>query len=259
MPTLPVGTDSVPVDESAWSEFRESVHSALVRLFDPPALETHPLAALAHAAPGSRERTPGRALHASLLAAIDAISADVRSRGAQSRAARLARLRYVEGDSIERVREELAIGRSEYFREHGRALDAIAAVLRARWGTGAALPSITPDGGTLPRETTSFVGRQSLLTEIVDLLLTSPLVTLIGAGGGGKTRLALAAGRAIKQANHGAGRGSVWFVDLTGLLADSRVDQVVAATLRLRRDCRPIPYRRPARLPLLRGQLAGPR
>ncbi|MBF9066621.1 ATP-binding protein [Streptacidiphilus fuscans] len=47
-------------------------------------------------------------------------------------------------------------------------------------------------GGTgLPAEVASFVGRRDELTAVAGLLTTSRLVTLVGAGGVGKTRLAL--------------------------------------------------------------------
>ncbi|MFJ8310528.1 MULTISPECIES: BTAD domain-containing putative transcriptional regulator [unclassified Streptomyces] len=59
----------------------------------------------------------------------------------------------------------------------------------------------------LPAQLTSFVGRDDELTSLIGLLGASRLVTLIGTGGTGKTRLALEA----------AGRlpGEVCFVDLS--------------------------------------------
>src|SRR6516162_3020542 len=49
---------------------------------------------------------------------------------------------------------------------------------------------------TLPAEVSSFVGREHELGEITRLLRTHRLVTLTGAGGTGKTRLALRAAAA---------------------------------------------------------------
>ena len=62
----------------------------------------------------------------------------------------------------------------------------------------------------LPSQFTSFVGRGSQLTEVRKLLTESRLVTLTGAGGVGKTRLA------VQVANQLASEYSdgVWYVDL---------------------------------------------
>ena len=60
----------------------------------------------------------------------------------------------------------------------------------------------------LPAALTSFVGRGHDLAEVARLLGGHRLVTLTGAGGIGKTRLALEAASAV-DAPHG-----VWAVDL---------------------------------------------
>ena len=44
----------------------------------------------------------------------------------------------------------------------------------------------------LPSEVSSFVGRQQEMGEVIRILRTHRLVTLTGAGGSGKTRLAMA-------------------------------------------------------------------
>jgi MoxR-like ATPase len=51
--------------------------------------------------------------------------------------------------------------------------------------------STTATRGNLPAELTSFVGRRRQLQEIKAALSAAQLVTLIGTGGVGKTRLAL--------------------------------------------------------------------
>src|SRR5262245_6242180 len=48
---------------------------------------------------------------------------------------------------------------------------------------------------TLPLELTSFVGRVREINAVRRLLATAPLVTLSGAGGSGKTRMALQVAR----------------------------------------------------------------
>ena len=45
--------------------------------------------------------------------------------------------------------------------------------------------------GNLPRQMTSFVGRDAEVSEVAALVRSRPLVTLTGVGGVGKTRLAL--------------------------------------------------------------------
>ncbi|WP_405491867.1 BTAD domain-containing putative transcriptional regulator [Nocardia sp. NBC_00511] len=75
----------------------------------------------------------------------------------------------------------------------------------------------------LPIPLTSFVGRDSELARLVPLLAQSRLVTLIGPGGTGKTRLAVEAGNKI--------RGEVCFVDLAPLVDGVQVVQAVAAAL----------------------------
>jgi predicted ATPase/DNA-binding CsgD family transcriptional regulator len=63
----------------------------------------------------------------------------------------------------------------------------------------------------LPGELSSFVGRRRELTEVRQRLAESRLVTLTGAGGAGKTRLALRVAAGARRAF----RGGAWFVDLT--------------------------------------------
>ena len=73
-------------------------------------------------------------------------------------------------------------------------------------------------GGGLPAELTSFVGRRAELAEIKRLTSEFRLVTLCGAGGVGKTRLARrVAANAVRAFPDGT-----FFVDLTGL---GRLDQ----------------------------------
>ena len=79
--------------------------------------------------------------------------------------------------------------------------------------------------GRLPRRATSFIGRDVERAEIAALLAQRPLVTLLGEGGIGKTRLAIAiAGDHAEQSPHG-----VWFCDLSEVVdASGLVDQVAS-------------------------------
>jgi DNA-binding SARP family transcriptional activator len=92
-------------------------------------------------------------------------------------------------------------------------------------------------GGNLPRQLTSFVGRQRERADIARLLGGARLVTLTGPGGCGKTRLALeVAADALEQLPDGA-----WFVDLASLSDSALVAQAAALAVGV-----PIPASRSA-------------
>ena len=79
----------------------------------------------------------------------------------------------------------------------------------------------------VPHPLTSFIGRQCEVAEVKHLLETTRLLTLTGAGGCGKTRLALQVATAIVHANHF--KDGVWWIDLAALRDPALVPQAVAA------------------------------
>ncbi|NTU75250.1 MAG: tetratricopeptide repeat protein, partial [Anaerolineaceae bacterium] len=83
--------------------------------------------------------------------------------------------------------------------------------------------------GNLPAFATRFIGRSDELVQIGDLLTESSvrLLSLIGPGGSGKTRLAVEAARD----QQGQFVDGVWFVNLSGLDHPSQVPLAVAAAL----------------------------
>jgi predicted ATPase len=84
----------------------------------------------------------------------------------------------------------------------------------------------------LPRQLTSFVGRERELAQVRRLLAAAPLLTLTGVGGCGKTRLALqAAADALEAYPDG-----VWLVELAPLADPALVPQAVAAALGVREE-----------------------
>ena len=89
-------------------------------------------------------------------------------------------------------------------------------------------------GTRLPLQLTSFVGRDAELAELAHLVGTARLVTLTGAGGIGKTRLAVEVGQRVsEQFSDG-----VWLVDLASV-ADARlVPQAVASVLGISEQAR---------------------
>ncbi len=84
--------------------------------------------------------------------------------------------------------------------------------------------------GNLPAEATSFVGRRRELAEIRRKLTKARLVSLVGPGGVGKTRLAL---RIAADLGRGFADG-VWLVELAEVRDGSFVANAVLAALDLR-------------------------
>jgi predicted ATPase/DNA-binding SARP family transcriptional activator len=89
---------------------------------------------------------------------------------------------------------------------------------------------------SLPAPLTRFIGRAAELKHLRGLLRNDTpeamdrLITLIGPGGAGKTRLAVEAARGL-AADYG---GEVWFVPLSGVADDPRlIPGAIAAALRL--------------------------
>jgi len=81
----------------------------------------------------------------------------------------------------------------------------------------------------LPAQLTSFIGRDAEVIALRQALTTTRLLTLTGAGGSGKTRLALAVAHAIADAYH----DGVWLIELAPLTNPALLEQVVATALGL--------------------------
>ncbi len=92
------------------------------------------------------------------------------------------------------------------------------------------LDTATSSASHLPAPTTSFVGREQELRELVDLLASRRLVTLTGAGGSGKTRLGLEAVRRVEDQH----RDGVCLVELAGLGTGALVPEAVLGALGMR-------------------------
>jgi non-specific serine/threonine protein kinase len=89
--------------------------------------------------------------------------------------------------------------------------------------------SLAPAPNNLPAQLTSFVGRARDLAEVTRLLRSTRLLTLTGAGGSGKTRLALeAVGQLL-----GAYRDGVWLVELAALTDSAFIAQSILTALGL--------------------------
>ena len=87
-------------------------------------------------------------------------------------------------------------------------------------------------GSRLPAETTSFIGRESELATIDDLLGLSRLLTLTGPSGSGKTRLALRAGAQVADGYP----DGVWLIELAPVTSPDLVTAVAASALAVREE-----------------------
>ena len=79
----------------------------------------------------------------------------------------------------------------------------------------------------LPGYASSFVGRDAQIAGAIGLLANERLVTLVGTGGVGKTRLALQVAAAAAPSY----RDGVWLVELAGVSEASQVEESVLAVL----------------------------
>src|SRR2546430_146675 len=84
--------------------------------------------------------------------------------------------------------------------------------------------------GRLAAEVSTFINRRREIAEVRRLLSTARLVTLTGAGGTGKTRLAVRVARELRRAF----ADGVWQVDLAGIGDGSLLEYAVADALGLR-------------------------
>jgi len=89
---------------------------------------------------------------------------------------------------------------------------------------------VTPNN--LPSNLSTFVGRETHVTDVRELLETSRLITLTGTGGTGKTRLSLQVASQVL----GEFSGGVWFVEFATLTDPLRLWETVAATLGIREE-----------------------
>ncbi|MFE3983383.1 BTAD domain-containing putative transcriptional regulator [Nocardia tengchongensis] len=115
-----------------------------------------------------------------------------------------------------RLDEELGIDPSAILRETHLAL--------LRGELESPPPHREPVTRSLPVRLTGFVGRETELAELTGLLTDSRLVTIVGPGGAGKTRLAV-------EAMDRRATGAVFFVPLAELGAPDQLADAVAGAL----------------------------
>jgi predicted ATPase/class 3 adenylate cyclase len=110
-----------------------------------------------------------------------------------------------------------------------RVFQAIGAELRTEFK---ALRALETPLNNLPLQTTSFVGRQQDVLRIQRLLETQALVTIVGAGGMGKTRLALEAAASVLNDR----KDGTWVVDLASIFDKTLVISVLLSVLGVDQD-----------------------
>ena len=89
------------------------------------------------------------------------------------------------------------------------------------------VPSSNKPKSNLPAPISTFIGREKQQLEIIQLITKHRLVTLIGSGGVGKTRLSIKVGEQV-LGNYADG---VWFVELASLSDAALLAQTVTALL----------------------------
>lgn len=93
-------------------------------------------------------------------------------------------------------------------------------------------PASKATPGYLPIPLTALLDREEALQELGVALKRNRLVTLVGPGGIGKTRLSIAVG----QQHVAAFAGGVWFIDLAPLTQPELVPQLILSTLGLKAE-----------------------
>ena len=84
----------------------------------------------------------------------------------------------------------------------------------------------------LPAQVSSFIGREREMNELRAMLASHRLVTIVGSGGIGKTRLALELANSVADAH----ADCVWFVDLAPVSDPHLVANAVASALGVREE-----------------------
>jgi predicted ATPase/class 3 adenylate cyclase/Tfp pilus assembly protein PilF len=95
-----------------------------------------------------------------------------------------------------------------------------------------ALKSLDALPNNLPRQITNFIGREQVLQEVKDLLSTSSLLTLMGTGGTGKTRLSLQVAADLLDAHP----DGVYFIELAPVTDPGMIPYTLSHVLGVREE-----------------------
>jgi transcriptional regulator with XRE-family HTH domain len=147
--------------------------------------------------------------------------------GEETPAARIQRLRTSLGLSQEQLARQLGVSFATVNRWESGRTQMSARAIRALSEFEARATAGSPQPAGLPAAQSSFIGREHELAELAALLGRSRLVTLIGPGGAGKTRLAIEAIRKGPAA-------PVAFIPLEPVRQAQSLPGAVASCLRVR-------------------------
>ncbi len=103
-------------------------------------------------------------------------------------------------------------------------------LLEGRSHQAARLPNRPPVKSRLPVPATEILGREKEIEDVCALLQSARLVTLLGPGGAGKTRLSVAVG----AREEGGFENGIWFTEIALVQESERVVQTLAHTLGFR-------------------------
>ncbi len=130
----------------------------------------------------------------------------------------------------------------------------------AQDSTLALSPTATPSAtrartaaGNLREQLSSFVGRRSELDQLGETMRTCRLVTLVGPGGVGKTRLALEVAASLRNEH----RDGAWLIDLAGVTEPEGVAPAVAGALEAAASSLGSPHSPGSTVDLILHHLAG--
>lgn len=156
-------------------------------------------------------------------------------------------------EARDRLVDELGIEPGPALRElQGRVLAQDPALTLTGSGPSRAATGPTATGN-LRAQVSSFIGRDAELEQLREAVRSSRLVTLIGPGGAGKTRLAMEAANALREEH----RDGAWLIELAGVAEPNGV--APAAAVALGAGASAVPGREPAgsTLELMVRHLAG--
>jgi hypothetical protein len=143
------------------------------------------------------------------------------------RAARIAAAGYGGQILVSQSTRDLAGSGSLYDLGEHRLKDLTAPERIYQFGEGDFPPLKSLNATNLPVQPTPFVGREQELAHVLALVSSHQLVTLTGAGGSGKTRLALqAAAEIVEEYPDG-----VWFVPLAAVRDPQLLEPTIAQTV----------------------------